>query len=83
MASKLRNRLLSIKYDLEGADNMDPLNEGLNIKLDRTEHNYQQNIIKNCNYILSRNNCKAILALSKYMEQQEKENGEKIKYTSI
>lgn len=83
MNNNLYNKLKSIKYDLDKAQSINPLEDGLDIKLKRAESKYKQNIINNCNYILSKNNCKVMMIISNYMSNKENNNGEETKYTTI
>lgn len=78
---RLYNILVDIKEEL--STDIDPLKEGVDIKLNRAENNYLEAVAKNCQYILSRNNCKAMRIINKYMSNKETDNGEETKYGFI
>ncbi len=75
--TSLYNKLLEIKEEL----NFKPftLESGLDKKLERTNNNYIFTLKKNCEYILSRNNYKAIKAIEKYNNKKENEDEEESK----
>lgn len=74
----LYNKLLEIKRELdEASSDTESFKEGLNIKLNRIEDNYNQIVENNCDYILSRSNYKVFKALGRFEKKKEKENGEK------
>ena len=71
------DRLMDIREELSSKDdNADALKEGLKIKLDRIEYNYNRTIEDNCNYILSRSNVKVFKALQRFNNRKEKEGNE-------
>ena len=50
------------------------LQEGVELKLGRAENKYNEAIKKNCMYILSRSNYKAMMAIDRYTKRKDKEN---------
>lgn len=72
----LKENLNNIKRELEPRDPGQILEEGLNIKLGRTERNYEDAVKRNCMYILSRNNYKAMMAIDRYNKWKEKNQDE-------
>ena len=75
----LYSKLVEIKEELnEVSSDIGSFKEGLDIKLNRIEDNYNQIIENNCNYILSRSNYKVFKALERFEKKKEKEDGEKI-----
>ena len=70
----LREKLNQINKELQPIDRDSILQEGLDIKLGRSEKNYQEAIQRNCMYILSRNNHKAMMAIDRYNKRKEKNN---------
>ena len=50
------------------------LQEGVNLKLGRAENNYNEAIKKNCMYILSRSNNKAMMAINRYTKRKDKKS---------
>lgn len=71
------DKLMDIREELSSKnDNVDALKEGLKIKLDRIEYNYNRTIEDNCNYILSRSNVKVFKALQRFNNRKEKEGNE-------
>lgn len=71
------DKLMDIREELSSKnDDVDALKEGLKIKLDRIEYNYNRTIEDNCNYILSRSNVKVFKALQRFNNRKEKEGNE-------
>ena len=72
----LYKKLLKIKEELnlmeESKENI--LKEGIDIKLNRIEDNYNKVIEANCNYILSRSNYKVFKAIEKYQKEKGESN---------
>lgn len=80
--SRLYNILLQIKKDL--VEDPETLKKGLDKKLNRSESNYEKSIIKNCEYILSRNSYKALMTIDRYNKRKERNNyEEETKYRSF
>ena len=50
------------------------LQDGVNGKRGRTENNYNEAIKKNCTYILSRSNYKAMMAIDRYTKRKDKKS---------
>ena len=50
------------------------LQDGVNVKIGRTENNYNEAIKKNCMYILSRSNYKAMMAIDRYTKRKDKKS---------
>lgn len=73
----LYNKLIGIRKELSSlTGNRNGLKEGLKIKLDRIEDNYDKIIEDNCNYILSRSNAKVFKALQRFNIRKEKKGNE-------
>ena len=73
----LYDKLIGIRKELfSSTGNRDALKEGLKIKLDRIEDNYNRTIEDNCNYILSRSNAKVFKALQRFNIRKEKKGNE-------
>lgn len=73
----LYDKLIGIQKELSSlTGNRDVLKEGLKIKLDRIEDNYDRIIEDNCNYILSRSNAKVFKALQRFNIRKEKKGNE-------
>lgn len=84
MIMTLKDKLLEIKKELVILDRNEIFENGVNVKLLRSEENYKNSIENNCDYILSRNNHKAIMAMDRYNRWKEKRiNEEKNKYGFI
>lgn len=84
MTMTLKDKLLEIKKELIVLDRDKIFEDGVNIKLLRSENNYKNSVENNCDYILSRNNYKAIMAMDRYNRWKEKKiNEEKNKYGFI
>ena len=66
-------KLLDIRDELNSL-NKNAFKEGINIKLNRIEENYNEAIELNCNYILSRSNYKVFKALNRYNKKKENQN---------
>lgn len=66
-------KLLEIKDELNSL-NKNAFKEGIDIKLNRVEENYNKAIELNCNYILSRSNYKVFKALNRYNKKKENQN---------
>lgn len=52
------------------------IKDGVQLKLDRIEENYDRVVELNCDYILSRSNYKVLRALEAFQRKKEKENEE-------
>ena len=50
------------------------LQEGVELKLGRAENKYNEAIKKNCMYILSRSNYKAMMAIDRYTKRKDKKS---------
>lgn len=75
----LYNKLKEIKYELDSlSSNITSFKEGIDIKLNRIQDNYNAVIEQNCNYILSRSNLKVLKTLDRFEKRKEKKDGEKI-----
>lgn len=72
----LYNKLFSIKNELNNWSK-ESFKEGLQIKLNRIEKNYNEAIEKNFDYILSRSNYKIFKALNTYNKKESKQDGKK------
>lgn len=84
MIMTLKDKLLEMKKELVILDRNEIFENGVNIKLLRSENNYKNSVKNNCDYILSRNNYKAIMAMDRYNRWKEKKiNEEKNKYGFI
>ena len=71
------NRLIEIKKELDlMATNKNAIKEGVQLKLDRIEENYDRVVELNCDYILSRSNYKVLRALEAFQRKKEKEDEE-------
>ena len=71
----LRDKLLNIKKELYLNKNpKEIIKEGIDIKLGRTEDNYNETVKKNCMYILSRSNYKAMMAIDRYTKRKDKKS---------
>jgi hypothetical protein len=81
----LKDKLDIIRNDLNKINNShkELLLKGLDIKLERVGKKYNQTIIDNCKYILSRNNYKVMMSINRYNRRKEKKNEEKLKYRFI
>lgn len=66
-------KLLDIRDELNSL-NKNAFKEGINIKLNRIEENYNKAVELNCNYILSRSNYKVFKALNRYNKKKENQN---------
>lgn len=77
----LRDKLLEIKKELIYMDRDKIFKDGVSNKLSRSEEKYQNDIKNNCDYILSRSNYKAMMAINRYNKWKEnKRNEEKNNY---
>lgn len=54
------------------------IKDGVQLKLDRIEENYDHVVERNCDYILSRSNYKVLKALEAFRRKKEKENEEEV-----
>ena len=73
----LRDKLLEIRNELKPVKDVEKIfDDGLEMKLGRSEDNYQKAIKKNCEYILSRSNYKAIMAIDRYNRYKERHKDE-------
>ena len=75
---KVSDKLLYLKSLFENVDKQALLNNGLDIKLDRTDKLYQNMIERNIEYLLYRNNTKVIRNIEKYYKKKAKENEKKL-----
>ena len=75
---KVSDRLLYLKSLFKNVDKQALLNNGLDIKLDRTDKLYQNMIERNIEYLLYRNNTKVIRNIEKYYKKKAKENEKKL-----
>lgn len=73
----LRGTLNQIKDELKPQDKDKILQSGVDLKLGRTEKNYEEAVKRNCMYILSRNNHKAMMAIDRYNKRKEKNQDDK------
>ena len=77
----LHDKLLDIKSELVYRNPKELFDEGVNIKLVRSQNNYTKDLKENCDYILSRSNYKAMMAIDKHTRYKEKnKNDKKINY---
>ena len=77
----LHDKLLNIKSELVYRNPKELFDEGVNIKLVRSQNNYTKALKENCDYILSRSNYKAMMAIDKHTRYKEKnKNDKKINY---
>lgn len=77
----LHDKLLDIKSELVYRNPKELFDEGVNIKLVRSQNNYTKALKENCDYILSRSNYKAMMAIDKHTRYKEKnKNDKKINY---
>lgn len=80
----LRDKLNEINKELIKIPRDKIFNDGVNVKLERSQDNYSTIIEKNCKYIMSRNNYKAMMAIDRYNKRKEKKgNEEENKYGFI
>ena len=71
------NKLIGIKKELDlMATDKGAIKDGVQLKLDRIEENYDRVVELNCDYILSRSNYKVLRALEAFQRKKEKENEE-------
>ena len=73
----LHDKLLDIKSELVYRNPKELFDEGVNIKLVRSQNNYTKALKENCDYILSRSNYKAMMAIDKHTRYKEKNKNEK------
>ena len=77
----LHDKLLNIKSELVYRNPKELFDEGVNIKLVRSQNNYTKALKENCDYILSRSTYKAMMAIDKHTRYKEKnKNDKKINY---
>ena len=78
----LNEKLTKIKTELKRIPTNEIIKDGVDTKLGRSRRNYEEAIEKNCKYILSRDNYKAMIAISRYTKKKERLNDEEeeIKY---
>ena len=77
----LNEKLKEIKTELKRIPKNEIIKDGVDTKLGRSRRNYEEAIEKNCKYILSRDNYKAMIAISRYEKKKERLNDEEeIKY---
>lgn len=73
----LYNRLIRIRQELDSMSSKKNLfNEGVQVKLDRIESNYNKLVELNCDYILSRSNYKVFKAMERFRKNKENKDGE-------
>ena len=71
----LRDKLLNIKKELYlDKSPKEIIKEGIDIKIGRTEDNYNETVKKNCMYILSRSNYKVMMAIDRYNRRKDRIN---------
>lgn len=71
----LRDKLLNIKKELYLDKNpKEIIQEGIDIKIGRTEDKYNETVKKNCMYILSRSNYKVMMAIDRYNKRKDRIN---------
>ena len=77
----LNEKLREIKTELKRIPKNEIIKDGVDTKLGRSRRNYEEAIEKNCKYILSRDNYKAMIAIARYAKKKERLNDEEeIKY---
>lgn len=80
----LKETLNQINKELQPRDPDSVFEEGVNIKLGRSEDRYEDIVKKNCMYILSRKNHKVMMAIDRYNRYKEKYgNGKESNYGFI
>lgn len=73
----LYNKLIRIRQELDSmSSNKNLFNEGVQVKLDRIESNYNKVVELNCDYILSRSNYKVFKAMERFRKNKENKDGE-------
>ena len=78
----LNEKLTKIKTELKRIPKNEIIKDGVDTKLGRSRRNYEEAVEKNCKYILSRDNYKAMIAIARYTKKKERLNDEEeeIKY---
>lgn len=80
----LYNRLIRIRQELDSmSSNKNLFNEGVQVKLDRIESNYNKLVELNCDYILSRSNYKVFKAMERFRKNKENKDGEETNWGFI
>ena len=80
----LYNRLIRIRQELDSmSSNKNLFNEGVQVKLDRIESNYNKVVELNCDYILSRSNYKVFKAMERFRKNKENKDGEETNWGFI
>ena len=80
----LYNRLIRIRQELDSMSSKKNLfNEGVQVKLDRIESNYNKLVELNCDYILSRSNYKVFKAMERFTKNKENKDGEETNWGFI
>ena len=80
----LYNRLIRIRQELDSmSSNKNLFNEGVQVKLDRIESNYNKLVELNCDYILSRSNYKVFKAMERFRKSKENKDGEETNWGFI
>lgn len=80
----LYNRLIRIRQELDSMSSKKNLfNEGVQVKLDRIESNYNKLVELNCDYILSRSNYKVFKAMERFRKSKENKDGEETNWGFI
>lgn len=80
----LYNKLIRIRQELDSmSSNKNLFNEGVQVKLDRIESNYNKVVELNCDYILSRSNYKVFKAMERFRKNKENKDGEETNWGFI
>lgn len=80
----LYSRLIRIRQELDSmSSNKSSFNEGVQVKLDRIESNYNKAVELNCDYILSRSNYKVFKAMERFRKNKENKDGEETNWGFI
>lgn len=80
----LYNRLIRMREELDSmSSNKNLFNEGVQVKLDRIESNYNKLVELNCDYILSRSNYKVFKAMERFRKNKENKDGEETNWGFI
>lgn len=80
----LYNKLIRIRQELDSMfSNKNLFNEGVQVKLDRIESNYNKLVELNCDYILSRSNYKVFKAMERFRKNKENKDGEETNWGFI
>ena len=80
----LYSKLIRIRQELDSmSSNKSSFNEGVQVKLDRIESNYNKAVELNCDYILSRSNYKVFKAMERFRKNKENKDGEETNWGFI